>query len=284
MGPTYRRPPSCCPRTTVGTVSGVRLRWFLTMSTVLLATAALTVLAVSAVEGRNDGADQVIAPPASIASTTTAPTDAGEGSVRVTGTLTAAHLERAVLVPREVAVPFTITADRGFGNGGRITGVLVDGAPATIEWDAGRPLVLSSGVALVLDPVALDLVPQGLRLDLAGAAHALVPGRYHLDTPVAVGTSGVASPREVVDFEAIEGSLFEGRGNAATVLPPDAPRRALGPGVVHLEGTLQLTDATGTRAISRLDAAEGPFELTLTPAPDGTWTVEGELGGQLTAA
>ena len=268
-------------------MSGVRLRWFLTMTTILLATAAVTVLAVTFFDRPSDGADQVVAPPPAAGATSTstapAPTVLGAGAVRVTGTLTAAHLEGAVLAPREVAVPFTVTADRGFGNGGRVTGVLVDGSPATIEWDAGRPFVLSSGVALVLDPIAMDVVPEGLRLDLAGAVHALLPGDYHLDTPVAVGTSGVASARESVDFEAIEGSAFEGRGDAAIVLPASQPRRVVGPGVAHLEGSLQLTDAAGTRTITRLDAAEGPFDLTLTPSPDGGWAVDGRLGGQVTA-
>jgi hypothetical protein len=182
-----------------------------------------------------------------------------------------------------VPTPLTITADRGFGNGARLSGVTVEGTPVTIEWDAGRPFVLSSGGGLVLDPVRIDLTPEGLRLNLADAIHGLVPGTYHLDTPVALGSSGVAEARESAVFAATESSRLELRGDAALLLGPDQPRHLLGPGRVHLEGTLELTDAGGTRTVASLDAAEGPFDLTLTPTAGGGWAITAQLGGELSA-
>jgi hypothetical protein len=269
-------------------VSSVRLRWFLTMATIVAATAALTVLVSNGLDRGSDADDQVVVAPGSTSSTTTTPsTVAGVSSAsatRVRGTVTALHLEGAVPEPRQVPTPLTVTAERGFGNGGAIAGVTVDGSPAAIEWDAGRPFVLSSGGALVLDPVRIDLTPDGLRLNLADAVHTFSPGTYELDTPVAVGSSGVAGARESVAFDAVAESTFEPRGNAALFLSGTSPRRLLGPGVVHLEGTLEVTDPSGARTTSRLDATEGAYDLTLTQTADGGWTVEGLLGGDVTAS
>jgi hypothetical protein len=176
-----------------------------------------------------------------------------------------------------------VVSDRGFGNGGEITGVTVEGTAKTIVWDGGRPFVLTSGGQLVLDPVPVDLTPEGLRLALSDAVHAFTPGTYQLDTPVAVGASGVAEARDAVTFESTADSRFEPRGDAALVLPASAPRRLVGPGTVHLEGTLELTDATGTRAVVTLDMATGAYDVALTPSPEGGWTVTATLQGETTA-
>ena len=268
-------------------MSAVRLRWFVTMSTVLAAAVALTVLVSQGMERGSDGDDQVVggavstttAPPATTTSSRPLP---AAGSVAVTGPVTALHVEAGVLEPRAVPTPLTVSANAGFGNGGRLTGVLVDGTKATIEWDAGRPFVLSSGGALVLDPVRVDLTAEGLRLNLADAVHRLTPGTYRLDTPVAVGTSGVAAARESVVFDADAESTFEARGDAALFLG-EGPRRLLGPGTVQVEGTFEVTGPDGTRQASRLDMAEGAFDLTLSPAAGGGWTVAARLGGEVTA-
>jgi len=272
-------------------VSDVRLRWFVTMATIVVLTAALTVLVSNGLDRGSAADDQVVASSDTTASTVTSTTEAtatsisSEAAAKVSGKVTALRLDGAVPEPREVATPLTVNAERGFGNGGTIAGVTVDGQPAAIEWDAGRPFVLSSGGALVLDPVTVELVPEGLRMDLAGAVHTFVPGTYHLDTPVAVGSSGVAGARESVVFDAKDGSTFEPRGNAALVLGRDKARHLLGPGKVHLEGTLEVTDPSGaSRTVTRLDVAEGPFDTILTPAADGGWTVEGLLAGSVTAS
>lgn len=199
----------------------------------------------------------------------------GPGQVRVRGALTAVRLEGAVLDPREVPVPLTIVAEAGFGNGGELTGVLVGGAPSTVVWDGGRPFVLSSGGALVLDPVTVDLAPEGLRLLLGGGTHGLLAGPYRLDTPVAVGSEGIATSRDSVDFEATAESRFEAKGNASLVLGPAAPRRLLGPGRVQLEGTLELTDAAGTSSASSFAVDAAAFDLTFAAVPGGGWSVDG---------
>ncbi len=260
------------------------------MTTILAAAAALTVLA-SVGLGRlgDDAGDQVVGQPSDVTTGTepTTSSTSGEvpaGAARITGTVTVMHLELAVPEPRALPSPITITANRGFGNGGTLTGITVDGAAATIAWDAGRPFVIASGGALMLDPVRMDLTPEGVRLNLADGVHGFSPGTYHLDTPVAVGTSGVASPRETVVFQATAESRFEPRGDAALFLDASAVRRLVGPGTVHLEGTFELTGASGTRAVTTLDATEGPFEITLTPQGDGRWQIDARLGGGITAA
>jgi hypothetical protein len=259
------------------------------MATIVVAVAALTVLASEGVGGLGgEGSDQVVTPPdATVATSTTPSTRSGElldGAAEVTGVVTAMHLELAVPEPRTIDGPFTIFADRGFGNGGTLTGVRVDGTPATIEWDAGTPFVISSHGALVLDPVRMDLTPNGIRLNLADAVHGFAPGTYHLDTTVAVGSSGVARPRETVVFDADDSTRFELRGDAAIFLDPSRVRRLRGPGVVHLEGTFDLRDRSGTRAVTRVDVSEAPFEITLTPVAEGGWRLDGRLGGQIAAA
>ncbi len=259
------------------------------MTTILAATAGLTVLVSQGFGRVQDGSDQVIRPPDAVLSTTTTDTSASSvmptGAARVTGTITAMHLVGAVPDPREVRAPFTIVADRGFGNGATINGVTVEGTPATIEWDAGRPFVISSGGALVLDPVAMDLIPEGVRLVLADGVHGFTTGTYRLDTPVAVGTSGVAGARESVVFDASGSSRFEPRGDAALVLDGTEPRRLIGPGTVHLEGSLQIAAADGgPRAAGRLDVAEGAYELTITAVPGGGWAIDALLAGRITAA
>ena len=265
----------------------MRLRWFLGMASVLLLAAAVTVAVSKRLDDvGGDSGDQVIAGATVTTTPTTAPATtvpvAPKTTAQVRGTVTAVHLEGAVLDPREVPTPLTITADRGFGNGGSINGVTVDGVPATIEWDAGRPFVLATGPALVLDPVAVDLVAEGLRVGLGDAVHGFAPGEYQLDTPVAVGTSGMAGARDSVVFQAGRDATFEPHGDAALVLDGSRPRHVFGPGLVHLEGSLELTDASGTRQVTTLDATEAPFDLVLQPGPEGGWVVTGRVGGAIT--
>lgn len=254
------------------------------MWAVLLAVIGVTVVANDRLDLGADGGDQVVSAPdgtvePGTGDSTTTSIDPevvpGPGQVRIRGTVTAVHLEGAVLDPRAIPVPLTVVSDRGFGNGGELTGVEVDGQASSIVWDGGRPFVLSRGEALIPDPVVLDLVPEGLRLALGGGVHGLAPGSYRLDTPVAVGTAGIATPRDSVTFAAGPDARFEARGDAALVLGPTGPWRLTGPGVVRLEGTLELTGASGTRAAASHNVALAAYDLTLTPAPGGGWSIEG---------
>jgi len=286
-GPRHRprKARGWIPTVAPGSLCAVRLRWFLTMTTILAATVGLTVLVSERLDAGGDGADQVVGGPEGsddLGSTSSTAAPPPGVQVRVTGTITAMHLEGAVLNPRDLATPFIVVSDRGFSNGGEITGVRVDGTAVSIVWDGGRPFVLSSGGAMRLDPVTADLPPEGLRLALGGTTHGFTPGTYQLDTPVAVGASGVAGARDTVTFEADDRSRFEATGDAALFLDASRPRHLLGPGTVHLEGTLQLIDGSGTRTATVVDAAAGAFDITLTPVPTGGWTITATLQGETT--
>jgi hypothetical protein len=246
------------------------------MSIAIAAVVATTVLVYDWLDQQSGGSDQVVSGPE--AQDPTQPGDPvvlGAGQVEVHGTVTLVLIADAVPVPRELPTPLTITSERGFGNGGELTTVQVDGKPSTIVWDGGRPFNLASGGVLRLDPVNVALVPAGLQAVLGHRNHALTPGTYRLDTPVAVGQEGIATPRDGVTFEAIEGSLFEARGDASVLFGPDAPHRFVGPGRVLLGGTLQIVDADGTRSAPSLKGDPAAFDLTFTPDGAGGWTVDG---------
>lgn len=258
----------------------MRIRLFLGMWAVLTCVVGLTVVANDRLDLGGGGSDQVVSGPdgtgGSSSSTDPDPAVApSPGQVRVHGTVTALHLDGAALDPDEVATPLTIVSDRGFGNGGELTGVEVDGHPSSIVWDGGRPFVLSSGGAVVLDPVVVDLVPEGLRLALGGAAHSLTPGSYRLDTPVAVGAAGIATPMDAVTFTATAHTLFEARGDASLVLGPGAARHLTGRGRAQLDGALDVTGGSGPRAVTTLTVTDGTFDLTFTLAPGGGWMIDG---------
>jgi hypothetical protein len=213
--------------------AAVRLRWFVGISAVLALVVGVTVVVYDRVEGFNGPDDQVVDAPAE---------DPGAdglvaaGATRVEGTVTTVHLEGAVPDPRLVPAPLTLVSERGFGNGGEVTGVEVGGRRSVIVWDGGRPFVLASGAGLVLDPVTVDLVPGGLRAGLGGAVHALGEGEHRLDTPVAVGQAGVATPYDAVTFTAGPDAQLEAAGDTALVFGPDGAHRFGGPGVARLEG------------------------------------------------
>jgi hypothetical protein len=265
----------------------VRIRRFLGMWSILAVVVGLTVVVNDRLDLRRDGGsdgDQIVTGPAG---TGTAGTGApavsepppavvpGPDQVRVSGRVSAVRLDGAVLDPREVATPLTIVSDRGFGNGGELTGVEIDGKASSVVWDGGRPFVLSSGGPLVVGPVTVEVVPEGLRLLLGGSAHALSPGPYRLDTPVAVGSAGIATPRDTVTFVATGRSLFEPHGDAALVVGFDAPRRFTGPGRIHLEGELTLTDGAGAHPATAFLSEQAGFDLRLSPTGDGGWLIDG---------
>lgn len=235
------------------------------MSVAIATVVGLTVLIYVQLDVGGDAGDQIVSGPATVP----------EGEVEIHGTVTAVLIADAVLQPREVPTPLTITSERGFGNGGEITGVEVDGAPSTVVWDGGRPFTLTSGGALRLDPVNVALVPTGLLVALGAGNHALAPGTYELDTPVAVGGEGIATPRDSVTFTAVEGSLFEARGDAALTFGPDTPRRFIGPGTVLLAGQFEVVDDDGTRTGTAVATEVTGFDLTFTPDGNGGWTVDG---------
>lgn len=251
-------------------LSPVRLRLFIAMSVAIAAVVGATVLIYDQLDIGGDGGDQVVSGPGPFPES-----NGTTGEAEIHGTVTTVLISDAVLQPRDLPTPLTITSERGFGNGGEITSVEVDGRPSTIVWDGGRPFTLVSGGALLLDPVNVALVPAGLQAVLGQGNHALSPGTYQLDTPVAVGQEGIATPHDSVTFVAGEDTLFEARGDASVIFGPEVPRRFVGPGKLLLSGTIEVTDADGTRTETTITTEVAAFDLTFTPDGNGGWTVDG---------
>ncbi len=265
----------------------VRLRWFLTLTSTLLVVVGLTVVihnkldtTKAASAGSTGSTATTGAEPPTSGTTQRRPS--GAGLVQVEGTVTTVHLVGAVLDPRQVATPLTLTSDRGFGNGAELTNVTVGGSPSVIVWDGGQPFVLASGPGIVLDPVVADLGGDGIRLTLGGGAHAITPGTYQLNTPVAVGgESTTPIAKDSVSFVAGPNALFEAKGNTAIVFgPTKGAVHLLGPGGAQLVGRLTVTRGKEHQAAKGVTFLSGPFDLVFTPIPGGGWKVSGSLESQ----
>lgn len=188
------------------------------------------------------------------------------GQTEVTGVVTLFKADNAVPTSR-LAAPFTVP--RGMAT---VTGALVGGVRSTIVWDGGRPFVLEpaggAGGGLMFGGGPLEVDAAGARWTLDGTS-GMVPGRYRLRTPVAVGASGLARPRDAVDFDADESTRVAFRGGAAAVFPL-APVTLTGPGTVRLEGRLSVRTADDESARpSGVVTLQGSYEATLTPGVDG---------------
>jgi hypothetical protein len=270
----------------------VRFRWFLLAVSWVVAAVGIGAVVQDRLDDGGSAGDQTIVSPddetgsddptGTLAPSGTAAVPGDDPVLRpaaaqvvITGAITAVDLAGAELEPSEVPTPLTLVSERGFGNGGELTDVTVNGRASTIVWDGGRPFVLSSGPGLRLGAVTVQLVPGGLRLAMRGALHRLVPGTYRLNTPVAVGAAGIATPYDAVTFEATDDTRVAATGDTALVLGPTGAHRIVGRGAVHLEGDLAVEDASGSSAGSSFDLADGAYDLTFMPAAGGGWTVSG---------
>ena len=119
-GVTYRRPPCCCPRAEMGTVSAVRMRWFVTMATIVVATAALTAVLSNGFDRGSGSEDQVVASSETTLSTTgtTASTATGVSSPRPRQRHPHRDAPRRSGARAASRDTLTVDAERGLGNGG----------------------------------------------------------------------------------------------------------------------------------------------------------------------
>jgi len=185
------------------------------------------------------------------------------GQTEVTGTLTLLKADAAV--PSEpLALPVAIT-----GGGATVANAVVGGKPSTIVWDGGRPLNITGAGTIDLAGAAVEVDGGGVRWFLDGAPRAFAPGTYRIATPVAVGTTGLARPRDNVEFTASATTAIATRGNAR-LQRPLAPMTLEGPGTVRLEGTLRVrTPDDDDAAAPRTVTLQGAYRITVTPTPTG---------------
>lgn len=271
------------------------MRWLLgALISVVLVAGVTAAVAERLGVGGDEATAATTTTSAAASSTSTPPGDGlvpGPGQAFVRGTVTALSADGAVLPA--VRVPIIVTTpERGFGSGATIEGVVVDGKQATIVWDAGTPLVLqpASGsadgtLALVLAPVHIDVSAASTVLLLDGPLHRFAPGTYRIDTPVAVGTGGLAAPADTVTFTADSHSTISFSGNATLSMPP-AAMTLQGPGAVTITGSLDVQTAEAavhTTTVTFNPQGGGAFDVTLTPTTGG-YLIAATLQGPVTTA
>jgi hypothetical protein len=179
-----------------------------------------------------------------------------------------------------LATPFTISAlERGAGNA-TIENALVDGKRSTISWATGTPLPISGAGGLDVGAIHVDVDGAGSTWLLDGAARNFVPGSYRAEAPVAVGSLGIATPRDSVAFVADERTVITTRGGVVVHVAPERVQ-VEGPGNVKITGQLKVETPDAKRAAASVSFNAGPFTATLTPAGNGV-RVESVLQGPIT--
>jgi hypothetical protein len=165
-------------------------------------------------------------------------------------------------------------ANRGVG-GATFTPVEVNGTSTSIDWQAGQPLPLSGdGGSLVLGAVTCTAGSGTLTLVLDGV-HGVAPGKYTIETSVAVGSQ----PRDSVTFTAGDNTTVEFRTGATTPLPNNT-LTASGTGNLTLEGNLSVAHPDNTKsAANTISLDNGNYQIKLTPVGDGNFVVLALLQG-----
>jgi hypothetical protein len=170
--------------------------------------------------------------------------------------------------------PLSVPLDLATG-GATIEGALVDGRRTTIVWDGGRPFRLRGSGSIDLGPTHVELGVGALFWPIDGI-RVLSPGMYRVETPVAVGSGGLARPADAVSFTADGETTIETSG-AATVVRGIAPLHLEGPGSVKLEGTFTVTTRDGVVTRHHLEFGPGSFLLDLRADKTFTATFNGHL-------
>ena len=183
-----------------------------------------------------------------------------EGQAEVTGTIDGFVAGDASGEP--LAMPLELPTGRA-----TIEGALVGGERATIVWDGGRPFRLSGSGAVDLGPTQVELGMGAVFWTIDGL-RILSPGDYRLDTPVAVGSGGLAQPRDVVEFSADEETTIDTAG--AGVVGRALPVHLEGPGTFEADGRFRIKTRDGTSEATHLEFGPGSFVVDV--AADGSFS------------
>ena len=200
------------------------------------------------------------------------------GQSFVTGEIEFLSADGAQRTP--IPTPFTVSAlDQGTGKG-TIENALVGGKRSTIFWGGGTPLPISGTGAVDVNGAIVEVDADGVRWSISGGRR-LVPGEYDAGAPVAVGTTGLATPRDAVSFTADDRTVLNTTGGVVVTL--DTQRlEVTGPGRVSARGKLTITDAAGTHSATSIDFATGPYKITVSPQ-GSKLVLDATLQGPLTA-
>lgn len=222
----------------------------------------------SLVNDRNGG-------PAASAEPTVVPR---EGQAFVKGTVERFSADGAQV---RLTTPFAITAvQRGAGRA-VIENALVNGQRVTISWDGGTPLPISGEGGLDLGATHVEVDDSGPAYSVDGAVRQFLAGTYALGTSVAVGTGGLATPRDGVRFTADSRTVLSSQGNVVVKLDPRRVQLT-GPGKLGISGDLEVQYPDRTDDARSVNFGEGPFEVTLEPS-SGRLRVDAVLQGDVQA-
>src|SRR5687767_1403811 len=166
-----------------------------------------------------------------------------EGQAEVSGTIDGFVADDASGAP--LAMPVELPSGRA-----TIEGALVGGERSTIVWDGGRPFRLSGSGAIDLGPTHVELGMGAVFWTIDGL-RILTPGDYRIDTPVAVGSGGLARPRDTVEFTADEETTIDttGVGHVGRGLPVHLE----GPGSFRADGHFRVRTRAGTADATHLE-------------------------------
>lgn len=199
------------------------------------------------------------------------------GQAFVTGTIDHITLERAQM--DALKMPLTISSvDRGIGRA-TIEKALVFGQRQTITWDGGTPLPVSGPGTLDIGAAKVDADAGGVTILLDGQVRTFSAGTYSLGTTVAVGSGGLAAPRDGVSFTADSQTVMTTRNNVVLKLDP-AKINLLGPGKITMNGAFKVQFPDRTVDAKTVNFGEGPYRVTLDPG-NGKLSIDAILQGDV---
>ncbi|HEX2048301.1 MAG TPA: hypothetical protein VHF27_11080 [Acidimicrobiales bacterium] len=203
------------------------------------------------------------------------------GQVFVRGSVDKLTAEGAQGAAATIAAPFTLTAlERGVGRA-TIENALVSGRRTSIVWGGGTPLpITGTGGSIDLGGAKVDVDASGAAWTVDGSARALKPGTYRAGAPVAVGATGVGTPRDSVEFTADARTVISAQRGVVVKVPAGA-LELTGPGKVTATGRLQVRDATTLTPTPGFQFGEGPYTVKLNPV-DGRVELDAVLQGPFT--
>lgn len=203
------------------------------------------------------------------------------GQAFLSGNIEVLAADNAQIEP--LATPLTIRGERGVS---RVTidKALMGGKRVTINWDGGTPMPISSSGAGGLDfgTTHVEVTGDGIVYSLDGAPRTFVAGTYSIGTSVAVGTSGVATPRDGVSFTADAQTVLISKGNP-TVRIDLKKLDLLGPGKLQARGKLKVQFPDRSVNAGTVTFGEGPYRVTVEPA-GSSLTIDAILQGNVDTA
>jgi len=201
------------------------------------------------------------------------------GQAFVTGALDTLAADNAQIEP--LPTPLTIRGERGVS---RVTieKALMGGKRVTINWDGGTPMPLGGQGGIDFGTTHVEVGGDGIVYSLDGAPRTFVAGTYSIGTSVAVGTSGVATPRDGVSFTADAQTVLTSKGNP-TVKVDLHKIDLLGPGKLKASGKLKVQYPDKSVNATTISFGEGPYRVTVDPSGAGV-KVDAILQGPVDAS